>query len=246
MSKWFVKLRYTHAAKMRVFLFPFAGGGPSIYRGWQASFDQRVDLFAIHAPGREGRYIEEPISCLDQMVEKLQSEIWPFLDKPHVFVGHSNGSIVALELARSLAKQGNQKLVHMVISAKRAPHLPHTKAPTYNLPYEEFVADLRKNSAIPDTILNDREMLDIFIPMLRADYALGIGYDFSDPLRLGCDASLFWGANDDDVPKEDMLAWDRYFTGKISFKEFFGDHFFINSHSEKYILELNELVRGHL
>lgn len=242
MSKWFVKQRFNKQAVLRIFLFPYAGGGPSVFREWPQHIKESVDLFVMHAPGREGRFNESPITSLSKKISILSDEIYSYLDVPHIFVGHSNGAIVALELARQLLKRGNRNLLHCIVSARSAPHLPPKKPGIHKLPYEEFVAELKESSTIPDVILNDRSMLDLFIPMLRADYGLSAGHDFDYPVKLPCNASLFWGSKDDETLLADMVEWDRYFTGKVCSREFDGDHYFINSNMEEYIREVNLLV----
>lgn len=245
MSKWFEKQRYSRQAKLRVFLFPYAGGGPSVFRGWHTHLDESIDIFAVYAPGREKRFAEPAISCLKEKTRVLHNEIRQFLDIPHVFIGHSNGAIEALELARLAARSGNKNLLHVIVSARRAPHLPSLKPPVYKLPYHDFVADLRENSTIPEVILNDADMLDMFIPMLRADFALGVNYDFNDSARLNCNASFFWGTDDDNTPKDDVMAWTQYFEGNVDSRAFSGGHFFINSNMHQYINAVRHILERY-
>ncbi|MBL4602934.1 MAG: thioesterase [Emcibacteraceae bacterium] len=242
MSKWFVKYRYSDQARLRIFCFPYAGGSASAFTGWQDYFDDNIDLFAIQAPGRETRFKENPIEDLPIKVDLLFKEIHPFVNIPYIFVGHSNGALIAFELARKLQKNKNFYLKHIFLSAKRAPHLPELKPPSYNLPYDDFIEELKTFSTIPSEIINDPKMMEVFIPMLRADFGLGAKHVFDQKQKLGTGATLFWGQEDADAPKEDVIAWQKHIVGNVNSIGFNGGHFFIHDEKEKFISEIRNVV----
>ena len=47
-------------AKLRLFCFPYAGGGASIYRGWPDELPHEIEVCAVQLPGRETRMHEQP------------------------------------------------------------------------------------------------------------------------------------------------------------------------------------------
>ena len=88
-------------ARPRMFCFPFAGGGASIYRNWGRALGSAVDLYAVQLPGREER-IREPRyysvkSLCDAMFEAGEDGGW--FDTPCVIYGHSMGAKNAVEKA---------------------------------------------------------------------------------------------------------------------------------------------------
>jgi medium-chain acyl-[acyl-carrier-protein] hydrolase len=241
MSKWFKKYRYTAAARLRLFCFPYAGGSAQIFEGWEKSLPDWVDVFALQSPGRTVRFAEPPISNLRTKISIVADEIQPYLDIPHVFVGHSNGALTAFELARELQSRGGNQLRHIVLSAKRAPHLPKRER-IHDLPFDQFVARLRTLKATPAEILENEELMQLFEPMLRADFALSETHQFTPGVRIESPTTLFWGEGDDEVPKEDMLAWSEHVAAALDFVPFAGDHFFIHSHRNAVVGKVRAIV----
>ena len=53
MNDWLMCSRPRPDARVRLFCFPHAGAGASVYRRWPAGLPADVELWAIQAPGRE-------------------------------------------------------------------------------------------------------------------------------------------------------------------------------------------------
>lgn len=242
MSAWFRQYRRCARPKARLFGFPYAGGSASVFDGWAKALPEHVDVFAVQAPGRANRFAEAPIADLQLKVSLLRNAISGFVDVPYVFVGHSNGALTAFELARSLQAAGNRNLLHLVLSAKRAPHLPRKTPILHQLPHDELVDELRAFSATPAAILEDRELLELFLPMLRADFALSEVGSISRRPRLRGSCTLFRGRADDKIEREDVLAWQEYVEERVSLREFEGDHFFIDNQRQEVVAAVGEIL----
>jgi medium-chain acyl-[acyl-carrier-protein] hydrolase len=247
MSKWFKKYRHNKNAKLRLFCFPYAGGNASIFDGWEKALPESVDVFAIQAPGRTVRFSEKPIASLREKVTILAKEIEPYLDVPHIFIGHSNGALTAFELARELQlrNSGGTQLRHLVLSAKRAPHLPKHER-IHDLPYRQFVEKLKEFQATPGEILEQDDLMQLLEPMLRADFSLSETHDFRTDIQLESPTTLFWGDADHRVPKNDMLAWQEHVARQVNLIEFNGDHFFINHNRTEFVGHVRNIVEGSL
>lgn len=109
-SDWLVHNQEETGGRVRprMFCFPFAGGGASIYRNWGRALGSAVDLYAVQLPGREER-IREPRyysvkSLCDAMFEAGEDGGW--FDAPCIIYGHSMGAKIAFETARRLEEQG--------------------------------------------------------------------------------------------------------------------------------------------
>jgi surfactin synthase thioesterase subunit len=90
----------TAAPRLRLFCFPYAGGGASIYRTWPDDLPRDVEVCAIQLPGRERRLSEPPLRSLQKAVEILVGVMRPYLDLPFALFGHSMGALLAYEVAR--------------------------------------------------------------------------------------------------------------------------------------------------
>ena len=244
MSNWFKIYNSSPQPKLRLFCFPYAGGSAQIFSEWPDKLPKSVDLFAIQSPGRGRRFSEPPIGCLQSKVQILHKEILPYTDVPYIFIGHSNGALLAYELARELQKSGNCNLKHIVISAKRAPHLPATKEPIHNLEQQQFLEKLKEYDFTPDEVLENEELMELFSPMLRADFSLSETHSFDKSLQLDANASLLWGNQDEDVPLNDILAWNDLISGNTNLIEFNGGHFFITKSQDLFLQEIRSLIHA--
>lgn len=243
MSKWFKEFRLTDQPRCRLFCFPYACGGASLFRHWPRALPPEVDVLGMQAPGRECRYQEAPVGSLTEKVNILRKEIDKYLDVPSVFVGHSSGALVAFELLRSLDHASKQCVKAIVISAKRAPHLPRIKARIHDLPFEELLQRLRTMDSIPDELLGDRALMQLFAPLIRADFAVGETYRFVAAPKEHAKPVLFWGRDDADVTRESMLEWQRHFSQPVEFHAFDGPHLFIRTHQDLFVQRLGSILQ---
>lgn len=232
MSKWLKCYGDRHGRRLsqpavRLFCFPYAGGGPQVFAGWPARLPDGVELWSESAPGRGARFDEPPLASLPRRISELRHGMTPLLDRPCLFFGHSNGALVAFELARSLQQAGLSAPGRVIISAKRAPHLPPRRAPLHGLPTPELIERLESMGNTPPEILRDRELMDIFLPTLRADFALAETHDCALAPPLAAPVTLFHGDADTDIPLSDMRAWKVFLLHEPAVQRFPGGHFFL-------------------
>src|SRR5688500_6938436 len=123
MNGWAIYPSRNPNARLRLFCFPYAGGGATIYSTWARGLPPEVQVVAVQPTGREGRLAETPYSDLGQLVEAMHRELRPHLDKPFAFFGHSNGGLMAFELARALRRAGGPMPLHLFASGRPAPQL---------------------------------------------------------------------------------------------------------------------------
>ncbi|HLG62383.1 MAG TPA: thioesterase domain-containing protein, partial [Ktedonosporobacter sp.] len=93
----------------------------------------------------------------------------------------------SFELARSLRQQRHAHAgpVQVFVSAQRAPHLPDPEPPVHALPDNEFIEELRHLNGTPTEILQNAEVLELTLPLLRADFAICETYHYvpGEPLH---------------------------------------------------------------
>ena len=178
------------------------------------------------------------------MVNELAQAIQHLLDKPFIFFGHSLGGTVAFELARSLRQNGLPQPNILFISACRAPQILDLQSPLHTLPDDEFVTSLKRLNGIPQEILQNQEMLDIFLPVLRADFELIETYKYTHDEPLSCPILAFGGHDDPRVSREQLGGWVIQTIARFEAKYFEGDHFFINTARESIINEIASLSRN--
>lgn len=242
-SPWFVTERFNPSAKVRLFCFPYAGGSSNAYRGWQDKFGEEVEVVAVELPGRGKRFNDPVITSLTEIVSQLRKEMEYFLDKPFIFFGHSNGALISYELARTLQKDSVFGLQHIIVSAKEAPQLVCRNTTLLcDLPDDELIEELRTFDGTPEVFFQNKELMELYIPMLRADFSIGETYDFKSDVPLRSNVTLFGGKLDKNTSVADIMKWGENVIGSIQYQDFNGGHFFIHTCKDKVIDSIKKIV----
>ncbi|KJH70640.1 thioesterase II family protein [Aliterella atlantica] len=225
---------------LRLFCFPYAGGSSFIYRTWSKFLSPSVEVCAIELPGRGKQMKLPPFNKLEPLVEAIASNIYPYLDKPFAFFGHSMGGLISFELARLLRKKYAIAPAQLFISGRHAPQIPNSKSPIHNLPEPAFIEELRHLNGTPKEVLENVELMQLFVPILRADFAVLETYIYTLEPPLDCPITVFGGLQDSEVDCNQLQAWQEQTKTDFNLHMFSGDHFFL--HSAQDIL-LEKLVK---
>lgn len=224
-------LRYWHRkpqARVRLFCFPYAGGGASVFRTWSELLPQDIEVCPVQLPGREERLLESPFSNLPSLLDALVPALLPYLDMPYALFGHSMGSLISFELARSLQQMEHSHMpVYLFVSGHSAPQIPDPDPPIHHLPDSEFIEELRHFGGTPDELLQNTEFLELLMPLLRNDFALCDTYKYAHGKTLNCPISAFGGLQDPEAPHDGISAWRIQTSGSFRLYFFEGGHFFI-------------------
>ena len=98
---------------------------------------------------------------------------------------------------------------------------------------------MRQLNGTTEEVLNNHELMELLIPILRADFAILETYTYADEAPLNCPISVFGGLQDKEVSIEQLEAWQAQTVNSFSLKMLPGDHFFINS-SQTFLSELRQ------
>ena len=63
--------------QVRLFCFPYAGGGASSFLPWKPLLPDYISLFPVQLPGHEERYGEQAITDIDALCEELALALHP-------------------------------------------------------------------------------------------------------------------------------------------------------------------------
>ena len=228
-GSWIAGRKPSLQTRLRLFCFPYAGGSALIFRTWSNALPADVEVCPVQLPGRSTRLMERPFTEMSLLMQVLAPALFSLLDKPFAIFGHSLGALVGFELARQLRRQYGINPVRLFVSAGRAPQTLRRGSPIHNLPTKEFVAELRRLNGTPTEVLEQEELMEIMLPLLRADFALYETYVYSGEPPLDCPISTFGGAQDREVSHGDLEAWRDETTAVFSSRMLPGDHFFLNT-----------------
>jgi medium-chain acyl-[acyl-carrier-protein] hydrolase len=235
---WIKRSRQDPQTCFRLFCFPYAGGGASFFRTWRERLWPEIEVCAIQLPGREDRLTETPFANLSSLIDALAEVLHPYMDFPFAFFGHSLGSLISFELIRRLCRQKAPGPRHLFVSGSRAPQIPNPDPPIHQLPDAEFIEELRRFNGTPKAVLNNPELMELFLPLLRSDIRLHETYVYGHEAPLDCPISAFGGLEDEEVSREELSAWHDQTRSRFRMRMFPGDHFFLDGKESDGLLEI--------
>ncbi len=228
-NAWISCPRPNPQARLRLFCFPYSGAGASIFYTWLDTLPATIEVCPIQLPGRGTRLAESPFTRLAPLVQDAAQALLPYLDKPFAFFGHSLGALVSFELARHLRRQHGLSSVHLFVSGHNAPQIPDRDPPVHTLPEPEFVEKLRCLNGMSKGVLGNTELMQLLLPILRADFAVCETYIYEADEPLDCPISAFGGLRDEYVSRDQLEAWHEQTRASFSLRMFPGDHFYLNT-----------------
>jgi surfactin synthase thioesterase subunit/acyl carrier protein len=233
-SSWLVRRAPRDHARVRLFCFPYAGGGPAVYNRWPESVPEWVDVVAINLPGRGQRIDEGHLESIAAAADAIVPQMLALLDRPFALFGHCMGAIVMYEVAHRLEQTHGKVAAHVFASGCMAPHLYNS--PIVHEQEDAAFLDVLRLISFSGTraLIEDPELRKTMFPMLRADFRSVVEYGGSFRMRPRLSAPITGLAAENDLfaaPKA-MHAWGRYTTGGYDLAQLRGDHYFVESDRE--------------
>jgi len=236
-NPWLMFYKKNANAAFRLFCFAHAGGTAAAFRKWHEQLPPEIEVCGIQLPGRASRISEAPFTRISQLVPELAAVLSTVSDKPFAFFGHSLGALLSFEMARWLRRNRQVMPRHLFLSAYTAPQIPDTDPPWHLMNDEDFMAKMAELNGTPQEVLDDKDMVALLLPMLRADCELCETYVYSVEEQLSCPITTFAGVDDDEAEDEEVAAWNIHTSGGFKHHLMEGDHFFIQS-NERKLLEI--------
>lgn len=232
-SRWLPTLKPDSGAVLRLFCFPFAGGGAQFYYPWLDALGNAIDVCPVMLPGREKLIRSQPYSDMNALLPDLVAQLRNAMDIPYAFFGHSMGALIAYNVARQLREYGMPQPLHLFISAMYAPrHLP-TSPILHNLPEDEFISALKTFNGTPQSVLGSKELMQVMLPYLRADFQLIETYRYPEDSHSRNTPALslpfsIYGGTEDTITRRHLLLWKEETCSSCQLKMFPGGHFYLS------------------
>ena len=239
-SKWLVCKKANPGAAIRLICFPFAGGTASAYKDWGNILPDTLEVHAVQLPGRETRFSEPLIHNFDQLLGTLENVLSSLVAKPYAFFGHSMGALITFELIRRFRARGIPLPRYAIFSGRRSPDKASRFPSMHHLEFDDFVDALRKYGGTPEEVLREKELMQLLVPILKADFSLIEEYIMAEEDPLPIPISVYYGDADPRTDKEEIEGWRNFCAKEIKFKEFEGKHFFIQTNKSRVLDAIKE------
>jgi medium-chain acyl-[acyl-carrier-protein] hydrolase len=215
---------------MRLFCFPCAGGNAASFLPWQALVGSQLEIQVAVLPGRGTRLFEEPVDDMDELVAGLAAAITRFTAKRFAFFGHSLGALLAFEVTRALRRQDLPVPDSLWVAGAEGPQTRFVGRHLHELPEAELIDALREYNGTPTDVLDEREMMELLLPGIRADFALSETYVYRAEAPLDLPIHVLRGDEDPFVEAPRAAGWSRESSRPPHEHVYAGDHFFIRPH----------------
>jgi len=256
-GKWLIAPRPNPGAKVRLFCFPYAGGGLTSFRSWAQLLDGAVEVVAVEPPGRGTRINETPVDDLDNFVEGLLPELVQWLDRPSAFFGHCLGGLTMFATLCALPDARARFVKHAFACGVRPPHLLKRRREfednlVYDMmlrgefdlripPYaqtDEIFADIIRQFDTPaaNKMLEIPRLRKVLLPTIRAEFGMAYKYEYQPVEPFAFPISSFVGDADPWVSEEDSAGWGEFTRGGFTNHVRKGSHFLMADDGE-YILQ---------
>ncbi|NEP88950.1 MAG: thioesterase [Okeania sp. SIO2C2] len=234
-SPWIKIFQPCPQPNLRLFCFHSSASGASLFRLWGKHLPSNIEVCAIQLPGRETRIKEALITKWDDLVSSLTQALQPFVKEyPFVFFGHSLGGLICFEVASKLRRQKLSTPKYMFVSGRRAPQIP-IDDPLHQASNQTLISTLREYGGTPEAVLENRDLMELFLPILRADFTLNEKYIYSPEAPFEFPIVAFRGINDAIVNLQQLSAWKEHTIGTFALHEFPGCHMFFQNEPKTLI-----------
>lgn len=223
-KRGFIGLGSQPRAHLRLFCFPFAGGGASAYHAWCRYFGSEIEVVTVELPGRGGRIDEQPLLRLTPLVEELAS-VLP-LDRRFALFGHSMGALVSFELAHALSARKVRPEI-LFASSYRAPHLPSRFAPRHAMPDARLIEEIREMGGTPAEVIANPELRSMLLRQLRSDLEAAETHVVAERPPLDSPIRVFGGLADAAITVAELEGWRRHTSRDYRLRMFEGNHFYL-------------------
>jgi surfactin synthase thioesterase subunit len=219
-----------------------AGGSANALVHLRRHLAPAVRLVPLDLPGRGSRFREPLMAARQPLVEKLATELARTLPRPYALFGHSLGGMLSFELAHALIARGCEAPRALCVAAAPAPCSQGRRRPPETWETDEaLIASLRSLGGTPPELFQQPELLELFLPVVRADFRLCDDIPVPPLGPLPCPVHVYAGERDN-IEHEALSAWRNVTERGHSLTFFDGDHFFLRARAR----ELCTLLGEHL
>ncbi|MCT1525799.1 thioesterase II family protein [Sphingobacterium lactis] len=223
--------------RKQIFFLHHAGGSSYSYQ-FLKPYLCDFNCLTLELPGRGYRWESDFLTDFDAATFDLYKLILENLQTTEIILyGHSMGAYMALRLANLLEKKRILP-IHLIVTGSAGPKTKLNKK-RYLFSENDLKKEIKAMGGVQDDILQNREFMDYYLPILRADFEL---IEKSD---MACEpptsTPIFAMMGNEEEHHEKILQWKAYTKAEFGFEILEGGHFFIYKHAEYIASKIKQL-----
>ena len=233
------------APGLTLFCLPYSGASATCYSPWKARMPAWLKVRPLELPGR-GLRMDEPLHTdMVQLAHLLAEEIAGELNHPYALFGHSLGGLLAFELAHALRDRGLPAPLALFTSATAGPSRRDVSEYAIAKTDEELITRLRQLGGTSESVIANEELLELVLPILRADFLLCGSFAYGQRQPLAVPIHVFGGKRDT-VKVDELLDWQDETSTGFSLDMFEGHHFYLIDEQARLLRQLRRYADQHL
>jgi surfactin synthase thioesterase subunit len=227
----------------QLFMLPFGGGNETSYAKFESYLDSSITMVNGEAPGK-GRRIKEPLlKNIYLIAEEYYRQFKPLIKEPYAIYGHSMGAYLTHIITQRIREDNLPLPKHLFLTSKIAPSRNYNKKRSV-MTNEQFITHLKELKGMPDAVLNNEELLQIFLPVIRTDFDAIDNYKYIAQRPYPVDMTVICGSNEN-VPDDQLTDWQKETSGEFHFSRWEGDHFWIFDHLPELCKLINHTLEKY-
>lgn len=231
----------------QIIMFPYLGGnGMSLMNIAREFVKYSLNVWVAYPPGHLG---SEKTLCksYEELMDFYLQHVKRIIKKDGIFFGHSMGGVIAYLLAKRIEEDlPDRKPKALILSATPEPGFMKGKELSHRGD-DDLVEALHKIGGMPEEIWDNKELINLFIPMFRSDYKVLEDISLIEPKPLNIPTGFIFCENDEMTKYENLLKWKKYLISKSYFCSMPKDagHMYLNKYGDivvKYVMQYIKFV----
>lgn len=223
--------------KSQLFLIHFAGGNSYSFE-FLLPLLKCFNIFTLELPGRGKRIRENLLRDFDLAADDFYNQVLKRLTGDEFMLyGHSMGASLAFRVCQML-ENDNLFPKCVFVSGNPGPGIKIDKV-RHLLQDDDLIYELKKLGGIPDELFENKELLDLVLPILRADFELSEKNSLESGPKIRTPIYAMMGNMEEKYTE--ISNWGRFTKSQFKSEIFEGGHFFIHQHPQKIAKIINDI-----
>lgn len=219
---------------------PFVGAYWAAFTPVTRNLKGDFTILSVTPPGHAGD-TNPALDSIEDMADLYLQALEPYLNKQLIFLGYSLGGLVTHCMLRKLKEQNRKIMATVVIAASVPPHLIQEAQEITGMNNDQIIKFFHSIGGIPDVLLQERELLERFIPVIKADYKAFETYR-AEIEKFDHPAFLLYGKRDNFISYQKFTQWETYFENTPVIHHLEGGHLFIRDSADQLTEIVQEIV----
>lgn len=234
--------------KIKLIINHHAGGNATFYFKFLEYFPKDWEVYLIDLPFRAYQTNGIPLEKREDLFQFFTEIFSEFEADKIALFGHSLGAHISIELIHFLKNHLNTEPKWLGVSSKNPPNPHKTNTAILNYNDEELLLWLKKMNGTPKELLDNKDILNLFLPCIKSDMKLYIKLNttFNDKEKFDIPISVFYGNKDPSINPDDINNWDNFTHHKCDYNIYDGDHFYFNNKESKFAHDMIEAIQKYL